>query len=90
MPGSMSVAAFARDCSLQVDQVLLSRYVCHLNGGLVEILQLTTLAAVAASQEQAQCGIPSCASCSQILQNRGWTYMGGSGPGFYHHKILGA
>ena len=24
------------------------------------------------------------------LQYRGWTYMGGSGPGFYHHKILGA
>ena len=57
MPGRMSVAAFARDCSLQVDQVLLSRCACHLNdlSGLVETLRLTTLTAVAASQEQAQC-----------------------------------
>ena len=39
MPGSMSVAAFARDCSLEVDQVLPSRYVCHLNDGLAETVE---------------------------------------------------
>ena len=55
---------------LEVDQVLPSRYACHLNdlSGLVETLQLTTLIAAARSQEQAQCCIPSCTSCSEILQ----------------------
>ena len=57
MPGRMSVAAFARDCSLQVDQVLPSRCACHLNdlSGLVETLQLTALMAAAGSQEHALC-----------------------------------